>query len=101
MAKKTSSSLINLADIINLDFNNIRNHKNSILPYKKPLLDDDEQEQKKAKKRKPTVNQKALTIVANLLEEVNEQFDAILTTIYQTQNLTTIEINLSNAYKTD
>lgn len=92
--------MINLADIINLDFNNIRNHKNSIIPNKKPLLDD-EQEQKKAKKRKPTVNQKALITVANLLEEVNEQFDAILTTIYQTQNLTTIEINLSNAYKTD
>lgn len=93
--------MINLADIINLDFNNIRNHKNSIVSNKKPLLDDDEQEQKKAKKRKPTVNQKALTAVANLLEEVNEQFDAILTTIYQTQNLTTVEINLSNAYKTD
>lgn len=90
-----------MADIINLDFNNIRNHKNPIVPNKKPLLDDDEQEPKKAKKRKPTVNQKALTTVANLLEEVNEQFDAILTTIYQTQNLTTIEINLSNAYKTD
>lgn len=101
IAKKTSSSLINLADIINLDFNNIRNHKNSIVPNKKPLLDEDEQEHKKAKKRKPTINQKALTIVANLLEKVNEQFDAILTTIYQTQNLTTVEINLSNAYKTD
>lgn len=93
--------MINLADIINLDFNNIRSHKNSIIPNKKPFLDEDEQEHKKAKKRKPTVNQKALISVANLLEKVNEQFDTILTTIYQTQNLTTVEINLSNAYKTD
>lgn len=90
-----------MADIINLDFNNIKNHKNSIVPNKKPFLDEDEQEQKKTKKRKPTINQKALNIVANLLEKVNEQFDAILTKIYQTQNLTTVEINLSNAYKTD